>query len=133
MAYRHDVTSIRTTAAQALALGAGVCQDYAHVALAICRQAGLAARYVSGHLLGDGGSHAWIEVMVDDPDRSAGSVAVALDPTHNCHAGLNYLTIATGRDYHDVAPTSGSYQSTEAGSLAVRKHASLVDVVYRDS
>jgi len=132
MAYRHDVTSIRTTAAQALALGAGVCQDYAHIALTICRLAGVPARYVSGHLLGEGGSHAWIEVMVEDPDSSSCWLAVALDPTHDCRAGLNYLTIATGRDYRDVAPTSGSYRSAEAGSLAVRKHACLVEVVYRD-
>ena len=70
--------------------------------------------------------------MVEDPDSASGWLAVALDPTHDCRAGLNYLTIATGRDYRDVAPTSGSYRSAEAGSLAVRKHACLVEVVYRD-
>ncbi len=131
MVYRHDVTSIHTTAAAALALGSGVCQDYAHIALALCRRCGLPARYVSGHLLGEGGSHAWIEVMVADPDRPSDWHAVALDPTHNRQAGLTYLTVATGRDYMDVAPMSGTYRAPVRGTLTVRKHASLVAVVYR--
>ncbi|MDQ2943567.1 MAG: transglutaminase family protein, partial [Candidatus Dormibacteraeota bacterium] len=59
MTYQHGVTSVRTTAAEALALGSGVCQDYAHVMLAVSRACGLPSRYVSGHLLGEGGSHAW--------------------------------------------------------------------------
>ncbi len=52
MTYRHGVTGVRTTAAEALAIGAGVCQDYAHVMLSVCRACGLPSRYVSGHLLG---------------------------------------------------------------------------------
>src|SRR5712692_495738 len=64
MTYRYDVTGVRTTAAEALALGAGVCQDYAHVMLAVCRACGLPSRYVSGHLLGQGGTHAWVEVVL---------------------------------------------------------------------
>jgi len=132
MVYRHDVTSIHTTAARAYELGAGVCQDYAHIALALCRRAGLPARYVSGHLLGEGGTHAWIEVMLADVDRPSRWHAVALDPTHNRRAGLTYLTVATGRDYRDVAPTSGSYWAPVCGLLSVRKQAALVAVSYRD-
>jgi transglutaminase-like putative cysteine protease len=132
MVYRHDVTSIDTSAAAALALGAGVCQDYAHIALALCRSCGLPARYVSGHLLGDGGSHAWIEVMTADRDRPSMWRPVALDPTHNRRPGLTYLTVATGRDYRDVAPVSGSYRASVSGRLSVRKQAALVAVVYRD-
>ena len=131
MDYRHDVTSIDTTAAAALAFGAGVCQDYAHIALALCRRCRLPARYVSGHLLGEGGSHAWIEVMFSDTDQPSGWHAVALDPTHNRRVGLTYLTVATGRDYRDVAPVSGSYRASVPGTLSVRKHAALVDVAYR--
>ncbi len=131
MVYRHDATSIHTTAATALALGAGVCQDYAHIALALCRHGGLAARYVSGHLLGEGGSHAWIEVLVADPDRPSVCRPVALDPTHQRRAGLTYLTVATGRDYRDVAPVSGTYRASVQGHLSVRKQAALVSVFYR--
>ena len=61
---QYGVTSVRTTAAQALAGGRGVCQDFAHVMLALCHIVGLPARYVSGHLLGQGGTHAWVEVVV---------------------------------------------------------------------
>ncbi|TMF52857.1 MAG: transglutaminase family protein, partial [Chloroflexi bacterium] len=64
MTYRYEVTGVRTTAAAALELGAGVCQDYAHVMLALCRTCGLPSRYVSGHLLGQGGTHAWVEVIL---------------------------------------------------------------------
>ena len=66
ISYAHGVTSVATTAAEALAGGQGVCQDSAHVMIALCRAIGLPARYVSGHLLGEGGTHAWVEVIVAD-------------------------------------------------------------------
>ena len=115
MTYRHDVTTVRTTASEALAVGAGVCQDYAHVMLALCRLCGLPARYVSGHMVGEGGSHAWVEVLL--PSRSA----VAFDPTNNRRAGHAYLTVAVGRDYADVAPTHGSYFGPAGGNLSTTK------------
>ena len=59
-----------TTAAQAWAGGAGVCQDYAHCMLALARLCGLSARYVSGHLLGEGGTHAWVEILVPHAQRA---------------------------------------------------------------
>lgn len=121
MSYRHDVTGVRTSAAEALAIGAGVCQDYAHVMLALCRLCGLPARYVSGHMLGEGGSHAWVEVLLPSvTDRSA-LVAVAFDPTNDRLAGSTYLTVAVGRDYADVAPTHGSYSGPAGGTLTVQK------------
>ncbi len=61
MRYGWGVTNVETTAAEALRLGQGLCQDYAHIMLAICRAANLPARYASGHLLAEGGSHAWVE------------------------------------------------------------------------
>ncbi|MGF7236475.1 MAG: transglutaminase domain-containing protein, partial [Frankia sp.] len=67
IAYTEGVTGVVTPAAEALAGGRGVCQDQAHVTLSLCRAAGVPARYVSGHLLGDGGTHAWVEVIVPDP------------------------------------------------------------------
>ena len=121
MRYRHDVTSVRTTAAEALALGAGVCQDYAHVMLALCRLCGLPARYVSGHLVGEGGSHAWVEVLLPAAAGGASLVAVAFDPTNDRMAGAAYLTVAVGRDYADVAPTHGRYCGPAAGSLTTTK------------
>jgi transglutaminase-like putative cysteine protease len=118
IAYEHGVTSVATTAAEALAGGRGVCQDSAHVMLAVCRAAGVPARYVSGHLLGEGGTHAWVEVVVPDP---AGARAVAFDPCNGRRAGNDYLTVATGRDYADVAPTSGRYLGTARGTLTATK------------
>ena len=70
ISYEHGVTSVATTAAEALAGGRGVCQDAAHVMIALCRATGLPARYVSGHLLGEGGTHAWVEVLLPAGDGS---------------------------------------------------------------
>ena len=121
MRYRHDVTSVRTTAAEALAVGAGVCQDYAHVMLALCRLCALPARYVSGHLVGEGGSHAWVEVLLPAADGSSSFVAVAFDPTNDRRAGSRYLTVAVGRDYVDVAPTYGTFSGPVGGVLSTTK------------
>ena len=121
--YEWGITSVRTTAAEALAGGVGVCQDYAHVMLAVCRAAGVAARYISGHLVGEGGSHAWVEVLVPTTGRrSGGFEAVAFDPTHDRRVGdEGYLTVAVGRDYTDVAPTSGTFSGSCAGMLDASK------------
>jgi transglutaminase-like putative cysteine protease len=121
MRYRHDITTVSTTAAEALALGQGVCQDYAHVMLALCRLCGLPARYVSGHLMGEGGSHAWVEVVLPSPVDGGAPVAVPFDPTNNRRAGDTYLTVAVGRDYADVAPTHGTYSGGPGGGLTSSK------------
>jgi transglutaminase-like putative cysteine protease len=126
LSYEYGVTHVRTAAADALAGGRGVCQDYAHVMLAICRAAGVPARYVSGHLVGEGGSHAWVEVVVPDPDRPGEARAVALDPTHDRRAGWGYVTVAVGRDYADVAPTSGTYVGGSPGRLSASKRLGVV-------
>ena len=86
------------------------------------RHAGIAARYVSGHLVGEGGSHAWVEALVPDPDHPGDWALEAWDPTHDRPAGDGYVMVATGRDYADVAPLSGSYSADRAaGELSVRK------------
>jgi transglutaminase-like putative cysteine protease len=128
MTYRYGVTGVRTTAAEALACGAGVCQDYAHVMLALCRVCGLPARYVSGHLLGQGGTHAWVEVVLPTRDGTGDAVASAFDPTHASRGGLGYVTIAVGADYSDVAPTSGSYLSPWQGRLFTTKRVTMTDL-----
>ncbi len=127
MTYRHDVTGVRTTAAEALAIGSGVCQDYAHLMLAIARACGLPSRYVSGHMLGQGGTHAWVEVVLP-AEGGRDAVAWAFDPTHASRVGLGYVTIAVGRDYADVAPTSGTYRSGGRGRLTTSKQVILTDL-----
>jgi transglutaminase-like putative cysteine protease len=132
MQYAHDVTDIHTTAAEALALKQGVCQDYAHIMLALCRRCALPARYISGHLLGEGGTHAWVEVLVPADDQPEKALVVALDPTHGRAARINYVTVAVGSDYYDVAPTSGSYFAAYSGQLSTHKRVGLTMYEYAD-
>lgn len=127
MSYAHDVTGVRTTAAEAFAQRTGVCQDYAHVLIAVARCLGFPARYVSGQLLGEGGSHAWVEVIL--PAASAAHARVlSLDPTHGCPTGMTYLTIAVGRDYAHVAPVSGTYVAPASGRLSISKRVSVMRI-----
>ncbi len=130
MTYQHGVTGVKTTAAEALALGSGVCQDFAHVMLAACRACGMPSRYVSGHLLGQGGSHAWVEVVLPTADGTGDAIAWTFDPTHASRGGLGYVTIAVGGDYSDVAPTSGTYLSPARGRLFTSKRVSLTELDY---
>lgn len=123
IAYQDGATTIRTTAAEALSGGKGVCQDAAHVMLALCHLTALPARYVSGHLLGQGGTHAWVEVVV--PDGSA-AMAVPFDPCNGRRAGFGYVTVATGRDYSDVAPTSGRYVGTPNSTLTTTRRVGVL-------
>jgi len=129
--YERGITTVQTTAPEALSLGAGLCQDFSHVMLAICRAAGLPARYVSGHLLGEGASHAWVEVLLHN-EQTGNFEAWALDPTNHCEANHKYVTIAVGRDYADVSPTSGSFIADRPGSLTINKRAGLTAVEYTD-
>ncbi len=92
--YAPGTTTVRTTAEEALAQGTGVCQDYSHVMLSVCRAQGLTARYIAGMLAGEGATHAWVEVYQDG--RWMG-----LDPTHDRLVTDDYITIAHGRDYRD--------------------------------
>jgi transglutaminase-like putative cysteine protease len=124
LTYEYGVTNVATTAVEAVAGGRGVCQDYAHIMLALCRAVGLPARYVSGHLVGEGGSHAWVEVVVTGEGGPV--VAMAFDPTHDRRAGRDYLTVAVGRDYADVAPTSGTFEGTDPGVLSATKRLTRV-------
>jgi transglutaminase-like putative cysteine protease len=124
--YEYGATSVHTTAAEALARRAGVCQDYAHVLLALTRRLGLASRYVSGQMLGFGGSHAWVEVLVADGGGQAR--VLSLDPTHGRATGFEYVTVAVGRDYADVAPLSGTYRAPFAGSLIATKRVFMTAV-----
>jgi transglutaminase-like putative cysteine protease len=94
--------------------------------LAICRAAGLAARYVSGHLLGEGRSHAWVELLI--PDSRGGYRAVAFDPTNHRRTTPAYLTVAVGRDYSDVSPTVGTFTAPYHGHLDTTKRAGIIQL-----
>lgn len=116
MRYESGRTHVGTTAAEAFLQKAGVCQDYAHVMLALCRLSGLPARYVSGYLPGEGQMHAWIEILL--PVGPQGNQHwVSYDPTHQRRCDERYLTVAIGRDYEDIAPTSGYYSGHATNRL----------------
>ena len=133
MRYGFGSTGVKTSAAEALTAGRGLCQDYAHIMLALCRAAGLRARYVSGHMLAEGGSHAWVEVLLREKGEAVEkTVALAFDPTNDRCPDLSYVTVAVGRDYHDVAPTSGSFNAPYAGEMAFTKRAGLTALEYAD-
>jgi transglutaminase-like putative cysteine protease len=117
-------TTVRTTAAQAFAQRSGVCQDFAHVTLTLARACGIACRYVSGHLVGEGATHAWVELIL--PQR-ADAVVTALDPTNNRAVSMKYVVVAVGRDYADVAPTSGSFCGA-TGRLSSRRRVAVTAV-----
>ena len=88
MRYAPGTTGVRTTAAEALAQRSGVCQDFAHVMLALCRLNDLPARYVSGHLLGEGGTHAWVEVLLPRSGAPWSSPGAAARPDPRARAGI---------------------------------------------
>ena len=127
MKYVAGATTVETTASAAFSQGTGVCQDFAHVMLALARRCGLAARYVSGHLIGEGGTHAWVEVMVP---ADAGARVIAYDPTHGNRVDMRYVVIAVGRDYADVAPTSGVFTAPYSGELTATKRVGATRVLY---
>lgn len=109
--YQRGATHAHSSSVETLAAGKGVCQDFAHVTLALLRGMGLPARYVSGYLHPDadaeigatsrGESHAWVEFW-------AGSW-LAADPTSLAEVGSRHVLLARGRDYADVRPLSGVY------------------------
>ena len=119
-AYRPRSTGVGTLATDALKLRTGVCQDFAHVALGLCRCSGIPARYVSGYFIQskrhpdeEEASHAWVEVFIP------GFGWAAFDPTHDRPADERYIKVAGGRDYADIRPVSGTYRGGKTRSLNV--------------
>jgi transglutaminase-like putative cysteine protease len=119
--YRRGVTFVGSTVDDLLDGGAGVCQDFVHLSLILLRDAGIAARYVSGYLFagpenGQGNSievntHAWVEALVPGPDGEEASW-VGADPTNRKLAGDEHVKIGHGRHYGDVAPIRGVYRGS---------------------
>jgi transglutaminase-like putative cysteine protease len=126
--YQYGVTGYTTPAAMALHFQKGVCQDFAHILLALLRILDIPCRYVSGHMLGEGATHAWVEVLLARVDEPGEVEVIAYDPTHHRRTRMDYITVATGRDFADVSPTSGTYGGPALGRLASTKHAEIVDL-----
>ncbi|MFT3666004.1 transglutaminase family protein [Piscinibacter sp.] len=120
IAWRAGATHVGTTAAEAFALGAGVCQDHAHAFIAACRAAGVPARYVSGYFHSpqaqELGSHAWADVCVDPDARRW----LSIDVTHACTMDERHVRLAVGPDYAACAPVRGVREGGGDETLRVR-------------
>ena len=126
--YEKGATHVQSSICDALELGAGVCQDFAHMLLGVVRMRGLPGRYVSGYLVprrtaepgasveevvGGQASHAWMEVFLPEGGW------FALDPTLGAPVLLQHVRVAYGRDYGDVAPVRGVYKGQAGQHLSV--------------
>ena len=126
--YVKGATHVQSSIEDSLSLGAGVCQDFAHLLLGVVRTRGLCGRYVSGYLvpqptnghgagleevIGGQASHAWMEVLVP------GLGWMAFDPTLGNPVGLRHVRVAYGRDYGDVPPVRGIYKGNAGQRLSV--------------
>lgn len=121
LAYVPGTTVVSTSALEAWRGGRGVCQDFAHLTLAVARAMGIPGRYCSGYLHTDpeaavgsaveGESHAWVELWVGD--------WVGYDPTTDSPPGERHVLLARGRDYHDVAPLKGIFNGGPTSGLDV--------------
>lgn len=126
--YVPGSTDISTTADAVLSGRQGVCQDFAHLMLALCRAERLPARYISGYLYDPAkpqdavlASHAWVEVFV------TGQGWLGLDPTHNRPTDAHYVRVAVGRDYADATPVRGFYKGMATEQLDVQVFIRRVD------
>jgi transglutaminase-like putative cysteine protease len=121
--YDAAATTVQTRMDEALRLRRGVCQDYAHVMIGLCRSLKIPARYVSGYIFNGGGeraligadaTHAWCEVYLPEFGWHG------LDPTNNKPADDHYVKVAVGRDYADVPPVRGTYRGSSAQAMEVK-------------
>ncbi|MBV9121610.1 MAG: transglutaminase family protein [Chloroflexi bacterium] len=125
--YKPQATAVDSTVADVLTLRSGVCQDFAHLMIGICREMGLPARYVSGYIFtnraagvrGHDASHAWCQVYVP------GHGWLGFDPTNDLTVDERYVEVAIGRDYRDVAPTKGLYRGSASERMTVSVHTEL--------
>jgi transglutaminase-like putative cysteine protease len=115
--YSPNSTHVDSPIDDALEARKGVCQDFAHIMIALVRSLGMPCRYVSGYLCqqgdddlrsSDGATHAWVEVLMPDIGW------IGFDPTNNLIAGDRHIRVAIGRDYADVPPTRGVFKGMSA-------------------
>ncbi len=121
-AYRPNLTGVDSQIEEFLDHGAGVCQDFAHLMLALVRLGGIPARYTSGYLFHRTGahdrseedaSHAWIEAYLPRWGW------IGFDPTNNLLVKQRHIRVATGRDYSDVPPSRGVFTGQAESQLEV--------------
>lgn len=126
--YEKQVTTARTSLSEVLDLGAGVCQDFAHLFLGLVRGHGLPARYVSGYVHGRGelATHAWVQVW----SGSAGWIDV--DVTRGVFVADDHVVIAVGRDFFDVPPNRGVWKGRATESITVSVQVEPIDRVPPD-
>ena len=98
--YKKGVTTTATTAAEAFAMRAGVCQDFSHILISLLRMDGIPARYVAGLAFCDGETHSWVEYWTGDHWEG-------FDPANNCPVNDDYLILARGRDFRDCSIDRG--------------------------
>ena len=110
--YESGSTTINTTAEEALQSGKGVCQDYAHIMLSLCRMAGIPARYCTGLLIGEGYSHAWVEVCCH-------GYWYGMDPTNNVLVSEDHIKFSQGRDYRDCRINRGIFKGSAVQSSRI--------------
>lgn len=113
MSYVPGSTSIETTASDAFGMRKGVCQDYAHILLSLCRHKGISCRYVNGFILGEGETHAWAEVY-------DGSAWRGIDPTHGRIIEYGYIKLSHGRDALDCQVCRGTFTGCAAQECEVK-------------
>ncbi|HET9781075.1 MAG TPA: transglutaminase family protein [Candidatus Dormibacteraeota bacterium] len=116
--YDRSVTNVYSAVDDVLALRAGVCQDFAHLFIAVARAMGVPARYVSGYIHFPGeressASHAWAEAWV------AGRGWIGFDATHPVRTTPHHVRLAVGRDYTDAAPTRGVYVGSATSMMSI--------------
>ena len=113
--YESNSTHVHTHMSAVIKDRRGVCQDFAHFMIGLCRSIKIPARYISGYLATESASatHAWVEVFVP------GLGWRALDPTHDRQVDETYVKIGHGRDYGDVPPVSGNYRGTLERTMEV--------------
>lgn len=126
--YIKGITTIETTVDEIIEHRSGVCQDFAHVLLALLRSMKIPSRYVSGYICpnkngmrGEGATHAWVEFYIPDYGW------VGLDPTNNVWAESHHIKLAVGRDFTDCTPVKGTFKGPAQQSLSV-----YVSVGYED-
>ena len=121
--YAKQNTHVHSPIDDTLRLRRGVCQDFAHIMIALARSLGIPARYVSGYLFHQrehtdrstaGATHAWVETLLP------GLGWVGFDPTNNTPAGERHIRVALGRDYADVPPTHGVFRGKAESALSVK-------------
>jgi len=118
--YKKGITDVETEVNEIWKIKAGVCQDFAHILLAMLRVTGIPARYVSGYicpknheLRGEGATHAWVEAYLPFDGW------IGLDPTNNCVANDRHIRLAIGRNFGDCTPVKGTYKGSTEHTLEV--------------